>query len=135
MNTAEVIYLGGLMTEATHVRSGSKMQTDAPTDNFGKGSTFSPTDLVATALAQCMITTVAIQTRLENLPLEGSKMEVVKHMSSNPRRISKIEVKLTCDGKRLDENQRKRIEEIALNCPVAKSLHPDLEQAIVFEYM
>jgi uncharacterized OsmC-like protein len=90
MNTAEVIYLGEFRCESTHLQSGNKILTDAPTDNFGKGEAFSPTDLVAKALASCMITTIAIQTRLMGFDLINSKLTVKKHMEGNPRRISKI---------------------------------------------
>ena len=134
MNTAEVIYQGQLRTECTHLQSGTKIMTDAPTDNFGMGAAFSPTDLVAIALASCMITTVGILTRLENINLEGSKLTVKKIMESNPRRIAQIHIDIKINNPDLSEEQKKRIEEIAQNCPVAKSLHPDLIQKVTFTY-
>ena len=134
MNTAEVIYKGQLRSECTHLQSGTKIVTDAPTDNFGKGEAFSPTDLVAIALASCMITTVGVITRLENIILDGSKLTVKKIMESNPRRIAAIHIDIEINNSNLTEEQKKRIEEIAQNCPVAKSLHPDLIQKLTFTY-
>jgi len=134
MNTAEVIYKGQLRSECTHLQSGTKIVTDAPTDNFGKGEAFSPTDLVAIALASCMITTVGVITRLENIILDGSKLTVKKIMESNPRRIAAIHIDIEVNNSNLTEEQKKRIEEIAQNCPVAKSLHPDLIQKVNFTY-
>ncbi len=134
MNTAEVIYQGQLRSECTHLQSGTKIVTDAPTDNFGKGEAFSPTDLVAIALASCMITTVGILTRLENINLDGSKLIVKKIMESNPRRIAQIHIDIEINNPDLNEEQKRRVEEIAQNCPVAKSLHPDLIQKLTFTY-
>ena len=134
MNTAEVIYQGQLRSECTHLQSGTKIVTDAPTDNFGKGEAFSPTDLVAIALASCLITTIGILTRLENIKLDGSKLMVKKIMESNPRRISQILIDIEINNPDLNEEQKRRIEEIAQNCPVAKSLHPDLIQKLTFTY-
>ncbi len=134
MNTAEVIYQGYLRSECTHLHSGVKIVTDAPTDNFGKGEAFSPTDLVAIALASCMITTVGILTRLENIHLEGSKLMVKKIMESNPRRIAQVHIDIEINNPDLNEEQKRRIEEIAQNCPVAKSLNPDLIQKLTFSY-
>jgi putative redox protein len=135
MNTAEVIYLGEYRCEATHLQSGSKIITDAPTDNFGKGLSFSPTDLIAKALASCMITTIAIQTRLIGFNLIDSKLTVKKHMSSDPRRISKIEINVFIPKDDLTGVNQAKIIEIGLNCPVAKSLHPDLIQDINFQFV
>lgn len=135
MNTAEVIYLGEFRCESTHLQSGNKILTDAPTDNFGKGEAFSPTDLVAKALASCMITTIAIQTRLIGFDLINSKLTVKKHMESNPRRISKIEITVFIPKGNLTDEDKAKIIEIGLNCPVNKSLHPDLIQDINFHFV
>jgi uncharacterized OsmC-like protein len=135
MNTAEVIYLGEFRCESTHLQSGNKILTDAPTDNFGKGEAFSPTDLVAKALASCMITTIAIQTRLMGFDLINSKLTVKKHMESNPRRISKIEITVFIPKGNLTDEDKAKIIEIGLNCPVNKSLHPDLIQDINFYFV
>ena len=135
MYTAEVIYLGEFRCEATHLQSGSKIITDAPTDNFGKGLAFSPTDLVAKALASCMMTTIAIQTRLMGFNLIDSKLTVKKHMSTDPRRISKIEINVFIPKNELSDADKSKIIEIGLSCPVAKSLHPDLIQDINFQFV
>lgn len=135
MNTAEVIYLGEFRCEATHLQSGSKIITDAPTDNFGKGLAFSPTDMVAKALASCMITTIAIQTRLMGFNLIDSKLTVKKLMSTDPRRIGKIEINVFIPKNDLTEADKDKIIQIGLSCPVAKSLHPDLIQDINFQFV
>ncbi len=135
MNTAEVIYLGEFRCEATHLQSGAKIITDAPTDNFGKGEAFSPTDLAAKALGSCLITTIAIQTRLMGYDLVNSKLTVKKHMATDPRRIAKIEVHVTIPKGNLTEEDEQKIIQIGLNCPVAKSLHPDLIQDINFLFV
>jgi len=135
MNTAEVIYKGNFRCEATHLQSGTKILTDAPTDNFGRGEAFSPTDLVATALASCMVTTVCILTRQENINMDGSKLSVKKIMASDPRRIARIEIDFEIPSGSLSNEQKTRIEDIALNCPVAKSLKAELIQEIRFNYV
>jgi uncharacterized OsmC-like protein len=133
--TSTVEYLGDLRTRATHLKSGQSFITDAPTDNEGKGEAFSPTDLVAKALASCMITTIAIQTRLMGFDLINSKLTVKKHMEGNPRRISKIEIAVLIPKGNLTEDNKAKIIEIGLNCPVNKSLHPDLIQDINFHFI
>ena len=135
MKTASVTYLGDLRTEAVHDRSGSRMITDAPVDNHGKGEAFSPTDLVGVALLTCMITTMglAAQGREWNLgPVEG---DVEKIMASGPRRISKLISHIRFLDCPLDEEQRKVMEAIGHNCPVAKGLHPDIVLETQFEYL
>src|ERR1700722_1502506 len=92
--TSTVIYAGELRTVATHLQSGNKIQTDAPTDNQGNGERFSPTDLVATALGSCMMTIMGIKARDLNVDLKGLKIDISKHMGSDPRRISGIDVVL-----------------------------------------
>lgn len=134
MDTAEVIYLGNFRTESTHLQSGNKTISDAPTDNFGKGEFFSPTDLLATSLAQCLITTIGVQTRLEGINIDGAKLSVKKHMSANPRKVSQIDIHILVPAENLTTEQKIKIETIAKNCPVGKSLHPDLIQNINFEY-
>jgi uncharacterized OsmC-like protein len=134
MNTSELVYQGELRTLATHVYSGTQMFTDAPLDNHGKAQSFSPTDLVAVALATCVITTIGILMRDENLQLEGSKLAVRKIMVSNPRRIQAIELDIEIADPNLTDAQKQRLEEIAHTCPVARSLHPDLEQRVTFAW-
>lgn len=135
MNTSELIYQGELRTLATHVYSGTQIFTDAPLDNYGKAQSFSPTDLLAVALASCIITTIAIQTKDENIKLDGSTLTVKKIMGSNPRRVAAVEIDITIVDNSLTYPQKARLEQIAHNCPVAKSLHTDLEQRISFIYL
>lgn len=135
MNTSEMVYQGDLRTLATHVYSGTQFFTDAPLDNQGKAESFSPTDLVAVALGTCIMTTIAILMRDEKLSLEGSKLAVRKIMVSGPRRIGAIEVDIEIADTQLTADQKKKLETIAHTCPVAKSLHPDIEQRIIFKYL
>lgn len=131
--TSKVIYLGGLRTESTHVKSGNSFFTDAPTDNNGKGEAFSPTDTVATGLASCMITVMGIKARDMNVDMTGATAHVTKTMASNPRRISKIEVVLNFPFE-ADAKTRKILEHTANTCPVHYSLHPDIEKDITFNW-
>lgn len=137
MATIHINYAGDLRTDCKHLQSGTHINTDAPTDNQGRGEAFSPTDLVANALGTCIITTMAIFARREGIDLTGSSLDVTKIMSSQPpRRIARIEINLTLRASRdgdpfLPDNEtRARLETIAHTCPVAISLHPDLEQAV-----
>lgn len=134
MNTSELVYQGELRTLATHVYSGTQMFTDAPLDNQGKAASFSPTDLVAVALATCIITTIGILMKEENLKLEGSRLAVRKIMASNPRRISEIQVDIEIVDNQITYQQKERLERIAHECPVARSLHPDIKQQLLFSY-
>jgi putative redox protein len=134
LNTASVIYQGHLRTEATHLRSGSQFVTDAPIDNHGKGEAFSPTDLVSVALLSCMITTMALAAQGRGWDLGHVGGEVLKVMANAPRRIAELRIEITFTGNALDAEQRKLMEEIGLNCPVAKGLHPDMVQATEFHY-
>lgn len=131
MSTSKVIYLGGLRTRSTHLASGDTYLTDAPIDNQGKGEAFSPTDTVATGLASCMITVMGIKATTLQVDLEGLEAEVTKVMASNPRRISEIKVVLSFP-KEISEKNQAILKNTALNCPVAKSLHPDVIQNITF---
>ncbi|APU69309.1 putative stress-induced protein OsmC [Christiangramia flava JLT2011] len=131
--TSKVIYQGNLRTESEHLQSGSKMITDAPVDNHGKGEAFSPTDTVANALATCMITVMGIKAESLGVDLVGTTAEVTKTMSSDPRRISKIEVNVKFP-KSYAEKDTKILENTARTCPVLFSLHPDIEKLISFTY-
>jgi len=134
MNTATAHYLGQLRTEVTHLASGTVIQTDAPTDNHGRGEAFSPTDLVCVALGSCIITTMGIVAQRHALALEGSSYAVTKHMSTDaPRRIVQIDVTLQLPAA-LAPADRALLERTAHSCPVALSLHPALKQNLVFEY-
>jgi putative redox protein len=134
MDTAHVIYLGDLRTEATHVRSGNTLITDAPPDNKGRGEAFSPSDLLSTSLASCMMTIMGIAAREKEIPLNGLKARVVKHMTGAPRKVERIEVHFELDGAELDERQRTILERAAHTCPVALSLREDLVQEVTFTY-
>ncbi len=133
MLTSTVIYKGELRTEANHIQSNTIIHTDAPKDNHGKGEAFSPTDLVATALASCMISIMGIVALKENVTsIVGTTAEVIKVMFPDPRRIGEIHIKVTFPKNNYSEKEKKMYEHAALTCPVAKSLHPDLKQVIDF---
>ena len=132
MATIHIDYLGELRTECVHLQSGTHINTDAPTDNQGRGEAFSPTDLVANALGTCIVTTMAIFARRDGIELKGSSLDVTKIMTSAPpRRIARIEIDLTLRTITLPEDEvRVKLEKIAHTCPVALSIHPDVEQAV-----
>lgn len=134
MDTAHITYLGDLRTTCTQVRSREAITTDAPIDNKGKGAAFSPTDLLATSLASCMITTMAIVAAEKGIPVEGLTARVVKHMASGPRRVERVEVHLEMDGKGLDAKARSIMKNTAHTCPVALSLDPNLIQEISLNF-
>ena len=133
--TSTVIYAGELRTVATHLQSGSEIETDAPVDNQGKGERFSPTDLVATALAACMVTTMGIKARDMPLDLRGMKTSIQKIMKPDPRRIAGINVSFDFPGNLLvDDKQKAILERTAHTCPVMYSIHPDIEVNVVFNW-
>lgn len=133
--TSKVIYQGNLRTEATHLRSGTRIETDAPTDNNGKGERFSPTDLVATALASCMLTIMGIAARTHEINIEGTDCQIEKIMASNPRRIDIIRIEMTIRGaNNYTEKEKQIMEKAALTCPVYQSLHPDLKKEVTFHW-
>ncbi len=133
MPLSTVNYSGELRTNALHLKSQNKIITDAPTDNHGKGEAFSPTDLVATALASCMLTIIGIRGNKHRIDIGNPRATVEKIMADNPRRIDKIKVDITFD-RNFSGKEQKMIEEAALNCPVAKSIHPDIDQIVSFQY-
>lgn len=131
--TSKVEYLGELRTEGKHLQSGNVIHTDAPKDNHGKGEAFSPTDLVATALASCMISIMGIVALKEGATsIVGTTAEVTKIMYQEPRRIGEIHMKVTFPKNNYSEKEKQIYENAARTCPVAKSLHPDLKQVIEF---
>lgn len=134
MATSQVNYNGKLRTEATHLKSGTAIITDAPTDNNGKGEAFSPTDLVATALSSCMLTIMGIKADQSEIDIDGIKSEVTKIMASNPRRIDEIHVAITMPAKTYSDKEKKILEAAAKTCPVALSIHPDIKQVIQFNW-
>lgn len=135
MTKISTVYTGNLRTEAIHDQSGSKLITDAPLDNHGKGEFFSPTDLLATALGSCMLTIMGISAPAYGYNIDGTTVETEKIMGTNPRRV--VEVKITFNfpkGNNYTDQQKRAIEAAARTCPVANSLHPDLVKTIVFNY-
>jgi len=130
--TSTVTYQGSLRTSATHLRSGNDIITDAPVDNNGKGEAFSPTDLVATSLASCMITIMGIKADRMDLDIKGASASVIKVMASGPRRIDKIQIEVSMPANNFQEDERKILEKVAKTCPVALSIHPDTKQIIDF---
>ena len=126
-------YKGELRTEAEHLRSGKTIITDAPIDNQGKGEAFSPTDLVATALASCMMTIMGIVAERDEIELEGTIAEVEKIMAKNPRRIGEIKIKIKFSQK-LNRDERDKLERAAKSCPVSGSLNHNLKETVEFIY-
>jgi putative redox protein len=135
METAKIKYLGDLRTEALHLKSGKTLLTDAPTDNQGKGEAFSPTDILSASLASCMITIMGIKANEKKIDLTGINATVEKFMESSPRRVAKVKISINFpSGLNLDQKTRQILENAAINCPVAKSLHPEISQDVVFIY-
>ena len=125
-------YLGGLRVSSTHLASNTEIITDAPVDNNGKGESFSPTDLVATALGTCMITVMGIYAEKNGILMPNVYSRTNKVMSSTPRKISKLKIEIIFGDNQLSDVEKQCLKDVALNCPVAKSLHPDLKQEIEF---
>ena len=127
--TSRVVYNGGLRTTCLHLRSGSDFETDAPVDNNGKGERFSPTDLMATSLATCMITVMGIKARTMGFDLDGVEVEVEKIMKQEPRRVGGINLFFSIPPSLLEIGQKEKdiLMRTGINCPVQFSLHPDIE--------
>lgn len=134
MTTVKTIYLGDLRTENEHLQSGTKILTDAPTDNQGKGEAFSPTDLLATALGNCIMTIMGIKARDNGIDIKGTEIEVTKIMASDPRRVAEVVVEFTFPKKNYADEEKRLIESVAGISPVPLSLHPDLKQTIKFNW-
>jgi len=131
--TATILYEGNLRCNARHLQSNSILETDAPSDNRGKGERFSPTDLVCTALATCMITTMAMKATDMGIELKDTTIDVKKYMVSDPRRITKIDVSVSFSKTlQLIEKEKTILQRTGDNCPVIKSLHPDIEINITY---
>jgi putative redox protein len=131
--TSKVIYKGELRTEATHLRSGTVVETDAPPDNNGKGERFSPSDLVATALASCMLTIMGIAARTHNINITGTECEVEKIMVADPRRIGEVKINMHFPKtENYTDKEKKILEHAAMTCPVIESLHPDIKKTVSF---
>jgi putative redox protein len=130
----DVTYQGGLRCDAVHGPSGTKLVTDAPVDNHGKGESFSPTDLVATALGTCIATVMGIEAEREKINLAGMRISVEKEMSAEPpRRIAKLSARILMPHA-LDERQRAKLEKAAHTCPVHQTLLGNVEMPIEFVY-
>jgi uncharacterized OsmC-like protein len=131
--TASIIYTGNLRCQAEHIQSKTQIETDAPTDNHGKGERFSPTDMLCVSLATCMLTTMGIKAADMKVDITNAKAKVTKHMASDPRRVAKIEVEvfLPANG---DEKERLILEKTGNNCPVAKSVHPNIELVLSYKW-
>lgn len=134
MATIETKYPGDLRTEAMHVSSGNQIITDAPVDNQGKGAAFSPTDLMSASLGSCMFTIMGIAAREHGINIDGSSCSITKIMAAEPRRVSEIRISFNFPDIRYTDKEKAILERSALNCPVAKSLHPDLIQNITFNF-
>ena len=130
---SKVIYKGDLRTEAVHIQSGNVFITDAPVDNQGKGEAFSPTDLVVTALASCMLTIMGIVADRNHINLDGTTAEVEKMMGTKPRRIKEIRINIMFN-ENFDRISRRKLESAALTCPVSNSLNKNLKETIKFIY-
>lgn len=127
--TSSVIYNGDLRTTCTHLKSGSTIETDAPVDNNGKGERFSPTDMLATSLATCMITVMGIKARTMGMDMNDVKIDVLKIMKSDPRRVGGIELSFHFPDNLVSVNNKTKtiLKNTGETCPVLKSLHPDIE--------
>jgi uncharacterized OsmC-like protein len=133
--TSRVTYTGELRTLATHLQSGSVIETDAPTDNHGKGERFSPTDLIGTSLAACMLTTMAIRAKELEPRLRNVVTETEKIMSAAPRRISGINITFHWPAEhQYSPEERMLLEDIAWSCPVKESIHPDITLNVHFNW-
>lgn len=130
--TSTVVYEGGLRTTCTHLKSGSAFETDAPPDNHGKGERFSPTDLMSTSLATCMLTVMGIKARTMGFDLNDTKIDVLKIMKADPRRVGGIELTFHLPPalKDIDEKTKNILKNTGETCPVMKSIHPDIEVKI-----
>lgn len=127
--TSTVEYEGQLRTVCTHLRSKNSFETDAPVDNNGKGERFSPTDLLATSLATCMITVMGIKAKSMGFDLDGVKIEVEKIMKADPRRVGRINLffHIPANLKTIDEKTKQILKHTGNTCPVQQSIHPDIE--------
>lgn len=134
--TSTIVYKGNLRTELTHLLSGTVIENDAPIDNNGKGEKFSPTDLLATSLGSCMITTMAIRAADMHLNFEGTSINITKVMSTDaPRRVVAITAIFNFTNQfNATEEQKEQLVRIARNCPVEKSLHPDIQLDVHFNW-
>jgi len=134
MTTVKTTYLGDMRTENIHLQSGCKIITDAPTDNYGKGEAFSPTDLLATSLGNCIMTIMGIKAMKNGIDLVGTEIEITKIMADAPRRVGEVILEFNFPKKGYTESEKQLIESVAATCPVPLSVHPDLKQTIRFNW-
>jgi uncharacterized OsmC-like protein len=134
MPTIKSSYLGNLRTESEHLQSSTKILTDAPLDNNGKGESFSPTDLVASALGSCMVTIMGIMAVREEISLQGLSWNVTKIMQSSPRKISEIVIEFKWESPVSDSVMIQKLKNAAKTCPVALSLDPAIKQTLKFDF-
>jgi uncharacterized OsmC-like protein len=132
--TVKTTYLGDLRTENIHLQSGSKIITDAPTDNRGKGEAFSPTDLLATALGNCIMTIMGIKAMDNHIDIVGTQLNITKVMANDPRRVAEVIMAFTFPDKGYSEKEKKLIESVAGTSPVPLSVHTNLKQTIIFNW-
>jgi uncharacterized OsmC-like protein len=134
METVRIEYIGGLRTKAKHLRSGDEFITDAPVDNQGKGEAFSPTDLLATSLGTCAITTIGIAANTHGFSIDGAEVKVTKIMISDPRRVGEVIVEMNFPPNNYTEKENEIMKRTAEHCPVNKSLHPDVKQTFILNF-
>ena len=134
MADIKIVYNGCLRTKATHIQSGDTILTDAPTDNNGKGEAFSPTDLFASSLGSCMLTIMGITAQTHELNIDGSSIHIDKIMGANPRRVASLDIRIDINGE-LNEKDKKILIKAAEHCPVSKSIHPDIDEKITFNFL
>lgn len=134
MATVKMTALGGLRTKSTHIKSGNELITDAPIDNKGKGEYFSPTDILSTSLAACMMTIMDIAGQEHGFSVEGTAVDITKIMSDKPRKVAEIIVEINFPKNNYSDKAKKIIEYTTKNCPVAISLHPEIKQNIILNF-
>lgn len=133
MTTLKTIYKGNLRTEITHLQSGAKVITDAPTDNNGKGEAISPTDMLAAALGSCMLTIMGMAANNHGFDIDGTEVEITKVMGTEPRRVVEIQVIFNFP-RDYDDRTKRFIENAVKSCPAEHSLHPDIKRVITYNY-
>lgn len=135
MNKFQVRYIGNLRTESVHLDSNTQIETDAPKDNLGLGEKFSPTDLVCSSLGSCMVTIMALFARKDGIELSGLGADVEKVMQVTPRKIKEIKLTIKCEMiKSMTLEYKDKLKKVALGCPVALSLNPDIMQNVEFDF-
>ncbi len=130
----KIEYSSPLRTLSTHIKSGTSIITDAPTDNHGKGKTFSPTDLLSSSLVSCVMTIIGIVADRNGIEIVSMAADVSKEMASNPRRVAKVNADIEVTLKGADEDSAEKLRRIGLGCPVARSLANDLIQNIQINF-